>query len=164
MKKILATLSIGTLMVLAAPGIANAKGPGVTAKGKCSASSTSQIKLKADNGRIETEFEVDQNRVGAEVERRDHRQRRGRCPHHGHDDRAERFVHRASPHPEPGRYRQGDRLREERGDRRDLRGHRLPVTRYPSPPRDGRVGVLRGSHPSPRRYPREPAEKWKNMV
>ena len=38
----------------------------MTAKGKCSASSTSQIKLfKADNGRIETEFEVDQNRVGA---------------------------------------------------------------------------------------------------
>ena len=64
MKKILATLSIGTLMVLAAPGIANAKGPGVTAKGKCSRASTSQIKIKADNGRIETEFEVDQNRVG----------------------------------------------------------------------------------------------------
>ena len=64
MKKILATLSIGTLMVLAAPGIANAKGPGVTAKGKCSRLSTSQIKIKADNGRIDTEFEVDQNRVG----------------------------------------------------------------------------------------------------
>ena len=64
MKKILATLSIGTLMVLAAPGIANAKGPGVTAKGKCSAASSSQIKIKTDNGRIETEFEVDQNRVG----------------------------------------------------------------------------------------------------
>ena len=59
MKKILATLSIGTLMVLAAPGIANAKGPGVTAKGKCSAASSSQIKIKTDNGRIETEFEVD---------------------------------------------------------------------------------------------------------
>jgi hypothetical protein len=66
MKKILATLSIGTLMVLAAPGIANAQGGGdVRANGKCSASSTSKIKVKADNGRIETEFEVDQNRVGA---------------------------------------------------------------------------------------------------
>jgi hypothetical protein len=64
MKKILATLSVGTLMVLAAPGIANAKGPGVTAKGKCSAASSSQIKIKTDNGRIDTEFEVDQNRVG----------------------------------------------------------------------------------------------------
>ena len=128
MKKILATLSIGTLMVLAAPGIANAKGGGdVRAKGKCSASSTSKIKIKADNGRIETEFEVDQNRVGADVERRDHRQRRGRRPHHRDDDRTERFVHRAPPHPEPGRYRPGDRLREERGDRRDLLGHRLPV-------------------------------------
>ena len=66
MKKVLATLSIGTLMVLAAPGIANAKGGGgVTVNGKCSAASSSKLKLKADNGRIETEFEVDQNRVGA---------------------------------------------------------------------------------------------------
>ena len=67
MKKLLATLSIGTLMVLAAPGIANAKGGGgdVRVKGKCSASSSSKLKIKADNGRIETEFEVDQNKVGA---------------------------------------------------------------------------------------------------
>ena len=64
MKKVLATLSIGTLMVLAAPGIADAKGGDVRAQGKCSAASSSKIKLKADNGRIETEFEVDQNRVG----------------------------------------------------------------------------------------------------
>jgi hypothetical protein len=64
-KKLIATLSIGTLMVLAAPGIANAKGGNdVRANGRCSASSTSKIKIKADNGRIETEFEVDQNRVG----------------------------------------------------------------------------------------------------
>ena len=66
MKKVLATLSIGTLMVLAAPGIASAKGGGgVAVKGKCTASSSSNLKVKADNGRIETEFEVDQNRVGA---------------------------------------------------------------------------------------------------
>src|SRR4051794_38935663 len=32
--------------------------------GTCSASSHSKIKAKADDGRIETEFEVDQNRVG----------------------------------------------------------------------------------------------------
>jgi hypothetical protein len=65
MKKVLATLSIGTLMVLAAPGVANAKdGGGVTVKGKCSASSTSQLKLKTDDAGIQTEFEVDQNVVG----------------------------------------------------------------------------------------------------
>jgi hypothetical protein len=66
MNKVLATLSIGTLMVLAAPGVANAKGGGgVTVKGKCSAASSSKLKVKADNGRIETQFEVDQNKVGA---------------------------------------------------------------------------------------------------
>jgi hypothetical protein len=66
MKKLLATLSVGTLMVLAAPGVANAKGGGgdVRVNGKCSASSSSKLKIKPDNGRIETEFEVDQNRVG----------------------------------------------------------------------------------------------------
>ena len=32
--------------------------------GTCSASSHSKIKAKTDDGRIETEFEVDQNRVG----------------------------------------------------------------------------------------------------
>ena len=42
MNKVLATLSIGTLMVLAAPGVANAKGGGgVTVNGKCSAASSS---------------------------------------------------------------------------------------------------------------------------
>jgi hypothetical protein len=66
MNKVLATLSIGTLMALAVPGVAGAShgGGGKTASGTCSASSTSKIKVKADNGRIETEFEVDQNVVG----------------------------------------------------------------------------------------------------
>jgi hypothetical protein len=66
MNKILATLSIGTLMAFAVPGVAGAShgGGGKTAAGTCSASSTSKIKVKADNGRIETEFEVDQNVVG----------------------------------------------------------------------------------------------------
>ena len=32
--------------------------------GTCSAASQSKLKVKADNGRLETEFEVDQNRVG----------------------------------------------------------------------------------------------------
>jgi hypothetical protein len=32
--------------------------------GTCSAASHSKLKAKADDGRIETEFEVDQNRVG----------------------------------------------------------------------------------------------------
>src|SRR5947208_14014411 len=36
----------------------------VTVRGKCSIASTAKLKAKADDGRIETEFEVDQNRVG----------------------------------------------------------------------------------------------------
>jgi hypothetical protein len=32
--------------------------------GNCSAASHSKLKVKADDGRLETEFEVDQNRVG----------------------------------------------------------------------------------------------------
>jgi hypothetical protein len=39
-------------------------GRGIVKTGKCSASSHWKLKAKADDGRIETEFEVDQNRVG----------------------------------------------------------------------------------------------------
>ena len=39
-------------------------GDGVIKRGKCTASSTWKLKAKSDDGRIETEFEVDQNRVG----------------------------------------------------------------------------------------------------
>ena len=36
----------------------------IAKSGTCSAASHSKLKVKADDGRIETEFEVDQNRVG----------------------------------------------------------------------------------------------------
>jgi hypothetical protein len=36
----------------------------LTKAGNCSAASRSKLKVKADDGRLETEFEVDQNRVG----------------------------------------------------------------------------------------------------
>jgi hypothetical protein len=39
-------------------------GGGIVKRGKCSAVSHWKLKAKADDGRIETEFEVDQNRVG----------------------------------------------------------------------------------------------------
>ena len=39
-------------------------GNGIVKAGTCSASSHSKLKAKADDGRIETEFQVDQNRVG----------------------------------------------------------------------------------------------------
>lgn len=46
---------------VAVPG-AVAKGGDVRVSGKCTAASTSKLKLGAENGRIEVEFEVDQNR------------------------------------------------------------------------------------------------------
>jgi hypothetical protein len=42
----------------------NKGGDGNVKRGTCTASSTWKLKAKSDDGRIETEFEVDQNRVG----------------------------------------------------------------------------------------------------
>ena len=59
------------LLALAAigPGSALAKGgdgdrPEVRVAGVCGKGATSKLKLKADDGRIEAEFEVDHNRAG----------------------------------------------------------------------------------------------------
>jgi len=49
--------------VVATPG-ALAKDGDVRIKGTCTTSATSKLKLGAENGRIEVEFEVDQNRNG----------------------------------------------------------------------------------------------------
>jgi hypothetical protein len=62
-------LALATLVTVAAlvavPG-AGAGGGGreIVKRGGCSGAATWKLKLKADNGRIETEFEVDQNRNG----------------------------------------------------------------------------------------------------
>jgi hypothetical protein len=60
------TLSLFAAALLAVPA-ASAKGghPGtLKIRGVCSQQSTSKLKLSRDNGRIEVEFEVDQNRNG----------------------------------------------------------------------------------------------------
>jgi hypothetical protein len=68
MRKItLISLSVLALVLLAfAPGAlaGSDKGPEVIKRGKCSGSSTWKLKAHLDDGRLETEFEVDQNRVG----------------------------------------------------------------------------------------------------
>lgn len=51
-------------IAVAAPTAALAKDGDVRVKGKCSKSSSAKLKLSAENSRIETEFEVDQNRNG----------------------------------------------------------------------------------------------------
>jgi len=57
---------IGTLSLLASTALASGHkgGRGIIKTGKCSASSHWKLKAKSDDGRIETEFEVDQNRAG----------------------------------------------------------------------------------------------------
>jgi hypothetical protein len=54
------------LLALAPTALAGGSKGGnpIVKRGKCSASSTWKLKVKSDDGRIETEFEVDQNRVG----------------------------------------------------------------------------------------------------
>jgi hypothetical protein len=58
-------LALLAALVVAVPA-AGAQGGGreVVKRGDCSGAATWKLKLKADNGRIETEFEVDQNRNG----------------------------------------------------------------------------------------------------
>jgi hypothetical protein len=68
MKKLtstIATLAAALVAVAPAALAAPAKdGDGVLRSGTCSAGTTWKLKAKADDGRIETELEVDQNRVG----------------------------------------------------------------------------------------------------
>jgi hypothetical protein len=63
MKKFGIATAVAALAAIAAPGLAEA-GNDVRATGKCSGSSTTKIKAKPRNGRLEVEFEVDQNKNG----------------------------------------------------------------------------------------------------
>jgi hypothetical protein len=56
-------MSILTLVALA-PNAAARGGGGITKAGNCSGSTDWKLKVKADNGALESEFEVDSNRNG----------------------------------------------------------------------------------------------------
>jgi hypothetical protein len=63
----LLTISLALAAMALIPTTALAKhggGGGKQVTGKCTKNSTAKLKSKADNGRLETEFEVDQNRNG----------------------------------------------------------------------------------------------------
>ena len=67
MKKIsllLVLAAAGALLAVAAAPAAVAKDGDILRRGTCTGASTSKIKLSEENGRIEVEFEVDQNRNG----------------------------------------------------------------------------------------------------
>lgn len=61
--KLVAVALVGASLLSFAPA-AYASDGGVIRRGRCSAQSTWKLKAKPDNGRIELEFEVDQNVVG----------------------------------------------------------------------------------------------------
>jgi hypothetical protein len=61
---ILAATVLAGLLALASNPQASAKDGDILATGSCTARSTSKLKLSEENGRIEVEFEVDQNRNG----------------------------------------------------------------------------------------------------
>ena len=67
MKKVsllVASVAAFALLALSAAPAAIAKDGDILRRGACTGVSTSKIKLSEENGRIEVEFEVDQNRVG----------------------------------------------------------------------------------------------------
>jgi hypothetical protein len=57
------TVAIAALLAFGSPAL-GAGDPGVLKTGKCSAGATWKLKAKRDDGGVEAEFEVDQNRVG----------------------------------------------------------------------------------------------------
>jgi hypothetical protein len=61
---VLTIVALTALALLTLGSPAFAKNGDVLVRGTCTGSSTSKLKLKAENGRIEAEFEVDQNRNG----------------------------------------------------------------------------------------------------
>jgi hypothetical protein len=67
MKKVsllVASVAALALLALSAAPAAVAKDGDILRRGACTGASTSKIKLSEENGRIEVEFEVDQNRNG----------------------------------------------------------------------------------------------------
>ena len=62
--RVIVGTAIAGLLALGATSVASAKDGDVLAVGSCTKSTTSKIKLSPENGRIEVEFEVDQNRNG----------------------------------------------------------------------------------------------------
>jgi hypothetical protein len=61
----LTVLVVLLAVAVALPAVARARdNPGVTRTGVCSGGATWKLKAKHDDGRVDTEFEVDQNRNG----------------------------------------------------------------------------------------------------
>lgn len=64
MRNLILLLLCGLAAAVAAGPSAADRGREVIRNGSCSGASDWKLKVKLDNGRLETEFEVDQNRIG----------------------------------------------------------------------------------------------------
>jgi hypothetical protein len=64
MRILILGVAFAALSLPAAASARHGGNDGKTVTGSCTKNSTSKLKVKADNGRLETEFEVDQNRSG----------------------------------------------------------------------------------------------------
>ena len=161
--RLLATTGIASAILLgtlAAPVATLAKGGSgvVRATGTCSAASTSKLKAKHDSGRIELEFEVDQNRnnrlwtvaICGQRHPRLHRDPPDRC--------TQRLVLHHPPDHGPRRVRPDRRPGGQRHDGRGLPRGSARLTHGPHallPPR-GADGGFPGP-PSALRFARQPA-------
>lgn len=58
------SLALAALALIPTTVLAKHGGGGKQVTGHCTKNSTAKLKSKADNGRLETEFQVDQNRSG----------------------------------------------------------------------------------------------------
>lgn len=64
-RRTMTALCLGAAAAVAVPAAADARGDDdIRRAGTCSAGATAKLKLSGDDGRIEVEFEVDQNRNG----------------------------------------------------------------------------------------------------
>lgn len=63
-RRIAASLAAATALAIPAAALASGDDAEVRQAGKCDGSSTSKIKVKQDDGGLEVEFEVDQNKTG----------------------------------------------------------------------------------------------------
>ena len=115
-------LLLGALVVPAAT-FAKGGNPAVRATGTCTIDSTSKLKAKHDNGRIEVEFEVDQNRNNRLWKITSRRTTGiGSSPARARTVGSQRLVHRPAPGREPVGHGHHRRARDQRHDGRGLPG------------------------------------------
>lgn len=65
MKRVLIATVATVVGAVLVPAVGSANDADVKSAGRCTGASTAKIKVKPDDGRLEVEFEVDQNRNGA---------------------------------------------------------------------------------------------------